>query len=318
MNESSSTENATPGEGRYCVRVRLARNGRMFDCECGGMALRQGDRVMVDDRRASVLATVVIPSGNRQVQSLPGRVIRKADERDLARAEQEKKRQQEALTFGRERARAMGLPIKLFRTDIGLGSDRATFYFSCEQRVDFRALVRDLSTHLHARIEMRQVGVRDESKLTGGLGSCGRELCCSTYLSRFAPVSIKMAKHQRLVLNPTKIAGQCSRLKCCLVYEDELYVEMSKNLPKPGKRVETPEGVGRVEDLDVLAGRVRVSFFERPPMTFAASEVRLVAPPPGAPGSPRPSGSVPTAADESESGDDSGETEVPDSLPDKL
>jgi cell fate regulator YaaT (PSP1 superfamily) len=241
-------------------------------------------------------------------------VIRKADERDLARAEQEKKRQQEALTFGRERARALGLPIKLFRTDIGLGSDRATFYFSCEQRVDFRALVRELATHLHARIEMRQVGVRDESKLTGGIGSCGRELCCSTYLSRFAPVSIKMAKHQRLVLNPTKIAGQCSRLKCCLVYEDDLYVEMSKNLPKPGKRVETPEGVGRVEDLDVLAGRVRVSFFERPPMTFAASEVRLVAPPQGAPGSPRPLGSIPAAADESESGDDSDE---PESLSDK-
>jgi cell fate regulator YaaT (PSP1 superfamily) len=127
-------------------------------------------------------------------------------------------------------------------------------------------------------------------------------------LSRFAPVSIKMAKHQRLVLNPTKIAGQCSRLKCCLVYEDELYVEMSKNLPKPGKRVETPEGVGRVEDLDVLAGRVRVSFFERPPMTFAASEVRLVAPPPGAPGAPRPAGPVPTVVDESDSSDDS-ETE---------
>jgi len=129
MNESSSTEQATPAEGRYCARVRLARNGRMLDCECGGMSLRQGDRVMVDDRRASVLATVVVPSGNRQVQSLQGRVIRKADDRDLARAEQEKKRQQEALTFGRERARAMGLPIKLFRTDIGLGSDRATFYF---------------------------------------------------------------------------------------------------------------------------------------------------------------------------------------------
>jgi cell fate regulator YaaT (PSP1 superfamily) len=272
--------------------------------------------VMVDDRRTSVLATVVIPSGNRQVPSLQGRVIRKADDRDLARAEQEKRRQQEALTFARERSRALGLPIKLFRTDMGLGSDRATFYFSCDQRVDFRALVRDLSSHLHARIEMRQVGVRDESKLTGGIGSCGRELCCSTYLSRFAPVSIKMAKHQRLVLNPTKIAGQCSRLKCCLVYEDDLYVEMSKNLPKPGKRVETPEGVGRVEDLDVLGGRVRVSFFERPPMTFAASEVRLIAPPPGAPGAPRPSGPTPAAVADSDDSDESDETEAHES-PDK-
>jgi cell fate regulator YaaT (PSP1 superfamily) len=170
--------------------------------------------------------------------------------------------------------------------------------------VDFRGLVRDLASHLHARIEMRQVGVRDESKLTGGIGTCGRELCCSTYLSRFAPVSIKMAKHQRLVLNPTKIAGQCSRLKCCLVYEDDLYVELSKNLPKPGKRVETPEGVGRVDDLDVLGGRVRVSFFERPPMTFAASEVRLVANQPNSPATPTPQPRDIPAVDGEESGSD--------------
>ena len=262
---------------RCTVRVRLPRIGRMLDCDCGTMVLRQGDWVVIDDRRTSALGTVTIPSGTRQVENVQGRVIRKAEARDFVRAEQEEKRQQEALTFARERARSMGLPIKLFRTDFGLGGDRATFFFSCEQRVDFRVLVHDLAAHLHARIEMRQVGVRDEARLTGGIGSCGRELCCSTYLSRFAPVSIKMAKHQRLVLNPTKIAGQCSRLKCCLVYEDDLYVEMSKGLPKPGKKVETPEGVGRVDDLDVLGSRVRVSFFEKPPMTFAASEVRLVA-----------------------------------------
>jgi len=275
-------------EMRSTVRVRLARNGRNLDCECGSMILRQGDQVLVDDRRNSVLGKVTVPSGARPVQGVQGRVIRKADARDLARAEQEEKRQKEALTFARERARSLGLPIKLFRVDSGLGGDRATFFFSCEQRVDFRALVHELSAHLHARIEMRQVGVRDESKLTGGIGSCGRELCCATYLSRFAPVSIKMAKHQRLVLNPTKIAGQCSRLKCCLMYEDDLYVEMSKNLPKPGKRVETPEGVGRVDDLDVLGGRVRVSFFERPPMTFLASEVRLVPNQPNVPVTPTP------------------------------
>ena len=273
---------------RSSVRVRLPRNGRVLDCECGNLVLRQGDLVVVDDRRTSVLGIVTISLGTLEVASLQGRVIRKAEPRDLARAEQERRRQEEALAYARERARALGLPIKLFRTDIGLGSDRATFFFSCEQRVDFRALVRDLASHLRARIEMRQVGVRDESKMTGGIGSCGRELCCSTYLTRFAPVSIKMAKHQRLVLNPTKIAGQCSRLKCCLMYEDDLYVELSKGLPKPGKRVETPEGVGRVDDLDVLGGRVRVTFFERPPMTFAASEVHLVVPQPGSPVTPTP------------------------------
>jgi cell fate regulator YaaT (PSP1 superfamily) len=297
-------EGAVRGETRSSVRVRLSRNGRVLDCECGTMVLRQGDQVVVDDRRTSTLGTVTISSGTRQVQSLQGRVIRKAEPRDIARAEQEQKRQEESLAFARERARALGLPIKLFRTDIGLGSDRATFFFSCEQRVDFRGLVRDLASHLHARIEMRQVGVRDESKLTGGIGSCGRELCCSTYLTRFAPVSIKMAKHQRLVLNPTKIAGQCSRLKCCLMYEDDLYVEMSKGLPKPGKRVETPEGVGRVDDLDVLGGRVRVSFFERPPMTFAASEVRLVANQPNSQVTPTPQPREVPAVDGEENGSD--------------
>jgi cell fate regulator YaaT (PSP1 superfamily) len=275
-------------EPRNLVRVRLARNGRNLDCDCGSLPLRQGDQVVVDDRRATALAMVIVPPAMRVAKGERGRVIRKAEPRDVARAEQEHKRQQEALGFARQRAKALGLPIKLFRADVGQGSDRATFFFSCEQRVDFRALVRDLSAYLHARVEMRQVGVRDESRLTGGIGSCGRELCCSTHLTHFAPVSIKMAKHQRLVLNPTKIAGQCGRLKCCLVYEDDLYVELSKGLPKPGKKVETPEGIGRVDDLDVLGGRVRVSFLERPPMTFLASEVKLLAVQPAGSTTPTP------------------------------
>jgi len=120
---------------------------------------------------------------------------------------------------------------------------------------DFRDLVRDLSARLRARIEMRQVGVRDEAKLVGGIGSCGRELCCSTFLPHFAPVSIKMAKNQRLVLNPTKVAGQCGRLKCCLMYEDAQYVEAGKGLPKVGKQVQTPRRRGRVDDLDILGAR---------------------------------------------------------------
>jgi cell fate regulator YaaT (PSP1 superfamily) len=289
------------GRAEARVRVRLARNGRPLDCDCGTLSLRQGDQVVVDDRRGTALATVTMPTGVREAKGDRGRVIRKAEPRDLARAEQEQKRQQDALTFARQRARALGLPIKLFRTDIGQSSDRATFFFSCEQRVDFRALVRDLTAHVHARVEMRQVGVRDESRLTGGIGSCGRELCCSTHLTHFAPVSIKMAKHQRLVLNPTKIAGQCGRLKCCLVYEDDLYVELSKGLPKPGKKVETPEGIGRVDDLDVLGGRVRVSFLERPPMTFAASEVRMLAGQPGTTPTPQPQQGSLTELDDTDS-----------------
>jgi cell fate regulator YaaT (PSP1 superfamily) len=295
------SDGGTRGDRRGLVRVRLSRTGRTLDCDGAGLGLRQGEQVLVDDRRATALGVVAVASVTRPGPGPMGRVLRRAEARDRARAEQEERRESEALVFARQRARALNLPIKLFRVDLGQGGDRALFFFSCEQRVDFRALVRDLAAHLHARIEMRQVGVRDESKMTGGIGSCGRELCCATYLTRFAPVSIKMAKHQRLVLNPTKIAGQCSRLKCCLVYEDEIYVELSKGLPKPGKRVETPEGVGRVDDLDVLGGRVRVSFFERPPMTFAVSEVRLVASDPGGVPTPTP---VPAEAPPSDSEDD--------------
>ena len=298
-----SPDGAARGSAQGTVTVRLGRVGRNLDCDSGGLTLRQGEKVLVDARGSAVLGVVSVTSVARRREGVIGRVIRRAEPRDLARAEQEERREDEALTFARERARALGLPVKLFRVDLGQGGDRALFFFSCEQRVDFRGLVRDLAAHLRARIEMRQVGVRDESRMTGGLGSCGRELCCSTHLARFAPVSIKMAKHQRLVLNPTKIAGQCSRLKCCLAYEDELYVELSKNLPKPGKKVETPEGVGRVDDLDVIGGRVRVSFFERPPMTFAASEVRPVAPEPGADPTPTP---VPVEVPPSDSGETGG------------
>ena len=299
-------DSASRGDTRNLVKVRLVRIGRNLDCDANGLALRQGEQVVVDDRRVTALGVVAMASGVRPGPGPVGRVVRKAEPRDLARAEQEAQRENEALAFARARARAIGLPIKLFRADLGQGGDRALFFFSCEQRVDFRGLVRDLATHLRARIEMRQVGVRDESRMTGGIGSCGRELCCSTYLTRFAPVSIKMAKHQRLVLNPTKIAGQCSRLKCCLIYEDEIYVELGKSLPKPGKRVQTPEGVGRVDDLDVLGGRVRVSFFERPPMTFLASEVQTLAADAGAPSTPTPTpvpvGAPPSDSDENPTG----------------
>jgi cell fate regulator YaaT (PSP1 superfamily) len=131
------------------------------------------------------------------------------------------------------------------------------------------------------------VGVRDEAKMVGGIGSCGRELCCTTFLPQFAPVSIKMAKNQNLALNPSKVSGQCGRLKCCLVYEEAMYVEAAKKLPRLGKRVETPEGLGRVDDLDILGGRIRVSYPDRPPAVFTADQVRVMAPP-GEPPRPEP------------------------------
>lgn len=269
---------------RNVAGVKLDPRGRVLACDAGALELRHGDRVVVDDGREAEVGVVAVPSAARPAGGPLPRILRRADARDLDRVAAAERRASEARSFARERAAVHGLPIKLFRVDFQRGG-RAVFYFASEARVDFRELVRELAVRTHARVEMRQVGVRDEAKIVGGIGSCGRELCCSTFLPKFAPVSIKMAKHQNLAMSPTRVSGQCGRLKCCLVYEDASYVEAAAALPKVGKRVGTPDGVGRVGDLDILRGRVRVYFDGQPPKTFAAEDLQP-APAPLAPGPP--------------------------------
>jgi cell fate regulator YaaT (PSP1 superfamily) len=281
------------------VGVKLTPTGRTLACDAGGLALRKGDRVVIDDEGTPVATVAVAPALRPAAAPLP-RVLRVADPRDLARDEAAARRAAEALAYARERARARQLPIKMFRVEMSGAGARATFYFAAEQRIDFRELVRELAGHVHARVEMRQVGVRDEAKLVGGIGSCGLELCCTTFLPKFAPVSIKMAKNQNLALNPTKVSGQCGRLKCCLVYEEANYVEAAKRLPRAGKRVTTPEGVGRVGDVDVLRERVRVYFEDQPPKVFPAADVQMMGPPP--PSGPAP-GSAPGSPPDDSSAD---------------
>ncbi len=274
--------------------VKLDPRGRVLACDAGGLVLRHGEQVVVDDGRETDVGTVAVASAQRPeapgttkaatAATLP-RILRRAEPDDLARVRAAVERAAEARAFARERAAAQQLGIKIFRVDFQRGG-RAIFYFASEARVDFRDLVRDLAARYHTRIELRQVGVRDEAKMVGGIGSCGRELCCTTFLPKFAPVSIKMAKHQNLAMAPTKVSGQCGRLKCCLVYEDATYVEAAAALPKIGKRVATPDGVGRVGDLDVLRGRVRVYFDGQPPKTFTADDLQPAPPPPAPPRSP--------------------------------
>jgi cell fate regulator YaaT (PSP1 superfamily) len=265
--------------------VKLHPRGRTLACDAGSLTLRHGDRVVVEverdgrDGHDTEVATVAVTARVKPTSEALPRILRRAEPRDLARVDAAQARAAEALAFARERAAARGLAIKLFRADLAPGG-RALFTFASESRVDFRELVRDLAAKLHVRIEMRQVGVRDEAKILGGIGSCGRELCCSTFLPRFAPVSIRMAKNQNLALSPSKVSGQCGRLKCCLVYEDAVYVEAAAALPRIGKRVMTPDGLGRVGDLDVLRGRVRVTFEDKPPKVFAAAELGTAAAPP--------------------------------------
>jgi cell fate regulator YaaT (PSP1 superfamily) len=273
------------GESRNLVGVRLGPYGRTLEMDAGDLRLDANEKVVIDDRRGGPLvATTCTPSSRRPPRGAVGRVLRRADARDLARLADDVRHNAEILAFARERGRARQLAIKFFRVELAAGGDKTTFYFSSEQRVDFRDLVRDLAARLHNRIELRQIGVRDEAKLVGGIGSCGQELCCSTFLPAFAPVTIKMAKNQNLALNPARVSGQCGRLKCCLVYEEAQYIEAGKLLPKLGKRVDTPDGPGRVDDLDVLRGRIRVSFPDRPPVTYPAADVRAsqAPPPPGA------------------------------------
>lgn len=192
-----------------------------------------------------------------------------------------------------ELAQHSGLPLKVFRAELSHSSKKARLYFTSEDRIDFRDFVRDLSRSVNVRVEMRQTGVRDQAKLVGGIGSCGQELCCTTWLPEFVPVSIRHAKDQGLVLNPTKVAGQCGRLKCCLVYEQETYAAMRKGLPKLGKRVITEEGEGRVVEVDVLRQRVRVSHGPGASTMYPADAVKPMFPAQGA------SPSRPEPADES-------------------
>ena len=259
--------------------IKLHPRGRTLACDAGELALRHGDRVVVQEGRDTEVGTVAVTAHRQPATGALPKILRRAEPQDLARVAAAETRAADALAFARERAAARGLAIKLFRAELGNGG-RALFSFASETRVDFRDLVRDLAAKFHVRIEMRQVGVRDEAKILGGIGSCGRELCCSTFLPRFAPVSIRMAKNQNLALSPSKVSGQCGRLKCCLVYEDAAYVEAAAALPRVGKRVGTPDGVGRVGDVDVLRGRVRVTFEDKPPKVFAAADLDTAAAPP--------------------------------------
>jgi cell fate regulator YaaT (PSP1 superfamily) len=267
-----------PSQMRNTVVVVFGPVGRPLECDAGELRLAEGQLVVVDDRRGGAMARVVVRSARRVCQGPLARVLREANEGDRKSHEERSLHEKQALAFAREKARALKLDLKMFRVEISPRRDRASVFFASEQRIDFRDLLRDLSAFLRLRVELRQVGVRDEAKMVGGIGSCGRELCCSTFLPKFEPISIRMAKSQNLALTPSKISGQCGRLKCCLVYEEAQYIEASKGLPKIGKSVETPEGAGRVQDLDILRGRIRVFFSDRPPQVFTADQVSLAVP----------------------------------------
>lgn len=274
--------------------VRFRPAGMIHELDCGSQTYDIGDLVLCESERGQRIGRIEVPPRPRPMMGQRRRVLRKARPDEQGGFGDSQGSESDAYKFCKARLRELALPMKLLQVEVVSGQ-RATFFFASEDRVDFRDLVRDLSSRLRVRVEMRQVGARDGAKAIGGIGSCGRELCCSTFLPTFQPISIRMAKDQGMVLNPSKLAGQCGRLKCCLIYEHATYKELGKTLPKVGKKVITPDGLGRVLDLDILKQRVRVYLEEGGAKNYAAAEVRPANPPQGSRETPEP-----TAADDLE------------------
>lgn len=244
------------------IGVRFRQAGKVYFFAPGKLHIRKGDKVIVETARGVEFGSVVagpkdIP--DEEIMQPLKSVIRIATEEDKKNEEKNRQKEKEAYDICLEKIRAHNLDMKLINAEYTFDNNKVLFYFTADGRIDFRELVKDLAAVFRTRIELRQIGVRDETKLKGGIGICGRALCCHTYLSEFAPVSIKMAKEQNLSLNPTKISGVCGRLMCCLTNEEETYEELNSRLPAIGDYVTTRDGYkGEVQSVSVLRQLVKV------------------------------------------------------------
>lgn len=244
------------------IGVRFRPAGKIYFFSPGKYEIKTGNKVIVETARGVEFGSVV--SGLKEVeddkitQPLKS-VIRIATQDDIRKEEKNREKEKEAFNICLEKIRKHGLEMKLIDAEYTFDNNKVLFYFTADGRIDFRELVKDLASVFRTRIELRQIGVRDETKIRGGIGICGRPLCCHTYLTEFAPVSIKMAKEQNLSLNPSKISGVCGRLMCCLTNEEETYEELNSRLPSNGDHVTTPDGLkGDVQSVNVLRQLVKV------------------------------------------------------------
>lgn len=243
------------------IGVRFKSVGKIYYFDPVGQQLRAGDHVIVETVRGVemgevMLANKLVPEESVVPPLKP--IIRVATKEDFKKVEENAKKEQEAFAICQKKIKEHKLDMKLIEVEYTFDCNKILFYFTADGRVDFRDLVKSLATVFRTRIELRQIGVRDEAKLLGGIGICGRPLCCSSFLGEFQPVSIKMAKEQSLSLNPTKISGSCGRLMCCLKYEQEVYEYMLKYVPKVDAVVKTPDGQGVVVESNTLTGTVQV------------------------------------------------------------
>jgi len=259
------------------VSIQFGYAGKLYDFTCGALELHAGDRVIVETDKGRGIGAVV-----REPREVPGselhegikQVLRAATVEDMESAARSKIREKDAFAYCQKKISERDMEMKLIRVEYLFDGSKAIFFFTADGRIDFRDLVKDLAYAFHTRIEMRQVGVRDEAKMVGGIGICGRELCCSSFLREFEPVSVKMAKEQNLALNPTKISGQCGRLLCCLGYEFETYSTLKKNLPKCGRYIQCGEVCGEVVKQNVLAATVTVRTEEHREIILRGEDIR--------------------------------------------
>ncbi|PWL71251.1 MAG: stage 0 sporulation protein [Clostridiales bacterium] len=264
------------------IGVRFKNVGKIYYFDPAGLKIERGSHVIVETARGVECGTVAV--GNREVDDSEvvnplKPVLRQATEADLKTVEKNRKKEKEAYSICLEKIAKHKLEMKLVDVEYTFDGNKILFYFTADGRVDFRELVKDLASVFRTRIELRQIGVRDESKMIGGLGICGRPFCCSTFLDEFQPVSIKMAKEQGLSLNPVKISGTCGRLMCCLKHEQNAYESLLKMTPKQGAIVSTPDGRGTVVDLNLLTGKIKVRLDAHPdaaPSTYEREQVKTI------------------------------------------
>jgi cell fate regulator YaaT (PSP1 superfamily) len=237
------------------VGVRFKKAGKIYYFDPGDLSIQKGDFVIVETVRGVEYGKIVIAKkqvGEHDIVLPLKKVVRIADQKDRMIVDENKQAAEEAYRVCNEKVNEHQLDMKLVDVEYTFDRNKVIFYFTADGRVDFRELVKDLAAIFRTRIELRQIGVRDEAKMLGGIGPCGRMLCCSTFLGDFDPVSIKMAKDQNLSLNPTKISGLCGRLMCCLKYENEEYETAKEQLPDLGEIIQTPHGAGKVVGLNIL------------------------------------------------------------------
>lgn len=261
------------------VGIRFKKLGKIYFFNPKGIKVQKEDKVIVETAQGEEYAEVLIPNRNVEDEKIVAplkKVLRIATNKDIKRHEECKEIEKEAFKVCEKKIKEHKLNMTLTEVECKFDNSKMLFYFIADGRVDFRELVRDLAAIYKTRIELRQIGVRDEVKRIGGNGVCGRELCCCTFLNDFEAVSIKMAKEQNISLNPSKISGNCGRLMCCLKYENEVYEDKLKHLPNVGAIVRTEDGIGEVDNIEILKEKLRIKFKGEDGYTYKKYDVKDV------------------------------------------